>query len=168
MCCLGFRIVRCTDTFACRTFIVSIVRIVYYLKFNSEDPSYSFLGTAYSTPAEVCLGVMVASAPTWRSLWIYTAYMAQSIVSKITGSRESLNLSTLHTEARSIALAGGTNAEPEGRIELEEALGRDSANKVMRGEMITERHPQNEVSTSASSAPSGSQSESSPEPVQMV
>ncbi|KAF2229208.1 hypothetical protein EV356DRAFT_435733, partial [Viridothelium virens] len=48
------------------TFIVSIIRIVYYLQYTNEDPSYSFLGTAYATPAEVCLGIMVASAPTWR------------------------------------------------------------------------------------------------------
>ena len=65
------------------TFIVSLIRIVYYLDYSNEDPSYSFVGTAYATPAEVCLAIIVASAPTWRPVWASFSDMASQVYSSI-------------------------------------------------------------------------------------
>jgi hypothetical protein len=83
------------------TFIVSIVRIVYYLDYTATDPSWSFTGTAYATPAEVCLAVIVASAPTWRPVWARFADYASQVFSSfrsMTGRQEVRGSSDSDTE----------------------------------------------------------------------
>lgn len=166
--CLRFYAACYTHIFIYRTFIVSIVRIVYYLDYTNEDPSYSFLGTAYSTPAEVCLGVMVASAPTWRSVWTYTAYMARSIFSKVFRDHTSFNWRALHSEARSTTLVSSTHVDSEGRMELEEGLRKSSATRTERDERIAGGQLQIAPVTTLSIAQSWSQSDLAPEPVRMA
>ncbi|KAI9852405.1 MAG: hypothetical protein M1824_001994 [Vezdaea acicularis] len=46
------------------TFATSIIRIVYYKRFNAFDPSFSFIGDAYATPGEECLAIICACLPT--------------------------------------------------------------------------------------------------------
>jgi len=55
------------------TCIISVLRIIYYFKYDDADPSYSFLDSAYATPSEVCLATIVASAPAWGPLWHLTS-----------------------------------------------------------------------------------------------
>lgn len=87
------------------TFIVSLIRIVYYLDYSVTDPSYSFLRTAYATPAEVCLAIVVSSAPTWRPVWTYTSDIAHSLFSRSRGSRDMLTLTAAHSHAQYIVLS---------------------------------------------------------------
>ncbi|KAI9687654.1 MAG: hypothetical protein M1820_010425 [Bogoriella megaspora] len=150
------------------TFVVSIIRIVYYLDYTAEDPSYSFLGTAYSTPAEVCLGIMVASAPTWRPVWSYSAYMTSSIVSKMKGSHESFNFGTAHSQARSVAFAESVNTEPEGRVELAELATKGDVSMVQRHERTSGEELHNVPSAVPSTAPSLPQVKTPFEPAHLV
>ena len=90
-----------------RTFIVSILRIVYYLQYDFEDPSCSFprpqhillslsnsrnlidsfLGSAFATPAEVFLAVLVASAVTWLPAWRVLRRRIREALDSILGTR---------------------------------------------------------------------------------
>ncbi|KAL9620508.1 MAG: hypothetical protein Q9160_004977 [Pyrenula sp. 1 TL-2023] len=114
------------------TFIVSIIRIVYYLDYSALDPSWSFLKTAYATPAEVCLAVVVASAPTWRPVWTYSRHMASSIFSSRTGSSGTrFNISAAHEKARSMAMTDeGQLTEDEETLEEFGMSRKSSATRV--------------------------------------
>lgn len=69
------------------TFVISILRIVYYLRVNIYDISYTFIGTAYSTPGEVTLAIFCSCAPTWRPLSRRLVEIARSHFSSIRSSR---------------------------------------------------------------------------------
>lgn len=141
------------------TFIVSIIRIVYYLDYTSDDPSYSFLGTAYATPAEVCLAVMVASAPTWWPVWTYTVNVAHSLFSRSGGSGESFNLGTAHSHARGVALASVRKPGAEGRVTEAEISRKSSATAIDEQEKNESEKLRDVPSTPASTTPSGPHSE---------
>lgn len=86
------------------TFIVSIIRIVYYLRFNAYDPSCksisfpsliptghqltappyldSFIGDAYATAGEVCLAIICACAPTWQPLALRIFDLARHVLGR--------------------------------------------------------------------------------------
>lgn len=71
------------------TFIASIIRIVYYLRYDPADPSYSYIGDAYATVAEVTLAIVCACAPTWRPLYRSTIDTLRSRSSGLFSSNKS-------------------------------------------------------------------------------
>ncbi|KAL9109173.1 MAG: hypothetical protein Q9227_006098 [Pyrenula ochraceoflavens] len=140
---------------SCMTFIVSIIRIVYYLDYTAEDPSWSFWRTAFATPAEVCLAVVVASAPTWRPVGTYTARMASSIFSS-RNSNASFKWSTAHSQAVSDAI---TDTGKERSVFDEEEISRGSYNMEEREKREIRREREGAEQRSEST----SRSELSPE-----
>ena len=101
------------------TCIVSIIRIVYYLRFNPYDASYSFIGDAYATAGEVCLGVICACLSTLRPLTRTLNEIARSRLSSIRSKRshtstegtddsDGIDLHRAHQSSRLGSRAGST------------------------------------------------------------
>ena len=101
------------------TCIVSIIRIVYYLRFNPYDASYSFIGDAYATAGEVCLGVICACLSTLRPLTRTLNQIARSRLSSMRSKRshastertddsDGIDLHPTHRSSRLGSRAGST------------------------------------------------------------
>lgn len=115
------------------TFIVSILRIVYYLDYTSDDPSYSFLNSGYATPGEVCLAVIVASAPTWKPVWRFLVTRLQSLYSSFrTRSRGMHSLTSMGTTPRNASEA------EQGTVQRGRKVQREKHGQVSEAEQVDE------------------------------
>ncbi|MCJ1373901.1 hypothetical protein MMC20_005131 [Loxospora ochrophaea] len=114
------------------TFIVSIIRIVYYLRFNAEDSSYSFIGDAYSTPGEVCLAIICACAPTWRPLSRLVLDKARSYLGGLLSEREYYDAERKEGVPTNQPISHNDNSKPTASsdIELADLSSSNRSNKL--------------------------------------
>lgn len=106
------------------TFVVSILRIVYYLEYSADDPSYSFLDSGYATPGEVCLAVIVASAPTWKPVWRFFITRLQSLYYGYRNrSRGMHSLTSVGTTPRNVSDAEQGMSQRGRKVQREEKDG---------------------------------------------